>query len=86
MTALPYLRLGGCVDHGQDGDGWPLGIEGLQSVARSEFFTVYLMDRHGIAHALLDRDTLLEGVWAMLALSWRSGLAATLCPFLSATE
>lgn len=77
----PYLRLGGCRE--EPGGRY---IAGLQSIARAEFFTVYLMDREGMAHALVDRDTLMGGVRVMCEIAYKSGLGATLCPFLSATE
>lgn len=75
--AAPFLRLGGCINHGDH-------IEGLTSITAAEFFTVYLMDREGLAHALVDRDTFSDGMDTLRELAWRAKLEPRLCPFLEA--
>ena len=84
MTHAPYLRLGGCCE-GPASRVYPF-IEGLCSIHRAEFFTLYLMDREGMAHALTDHATLMGGVRTMLRVAHAAGLEGTLCPFLSAGE
>jgi len=69
------LRLGGCK---ADGDG----IEGLQSIADAEFFTVYGIDAEGIALAIVDADTLAEGETELLRLSREMILPSDWCRFL----
>lgn len=69
------LRLGGCK---ADADG----VDGLQSAADAQFFTVYGIDADGIASAIVDADTLAEGETELLRLSRATGLPSDWCRFL----
>jgi len=69
------LRLGGCK---ADADG----VDGLQSAADAEFFTVYGVDAEGIALAIVDADTLAEGDAALARLAASLGVPSERCRFL----
>jgi len=69
------LRLGGCK---ADADG----VDGLQSEADAEFFTVYGVDADGIAQAIRDADTLADGETELLRLSRVLGIPSDRCRFL----
>jgi hypothetical protein len=69
------LRLGGCK---ADADG----VDGLQSAADAEFFTVYGVDAEGIALAIVDADTLAEGEASMARLAASLEVPSERCRFL----
>ncbi len=69
------LRLGGCK---ADADG----VDGLQSAADAEFFTVYGVDADGIASAIVDADTLAEGEAALARLAASLDVPSERCRFL----
>lgn len=69
------LRLGGCK---ADADG----VDGLQSAANAQFFTVYGIDTDGIASAIVDTDTLTDGEAEMTRFAASLGIPGARCRFL----
>lgn len=69
------VRLGGCK---ADADG----VDGLQSAAGAEFFTVYGVDAGGIASAIVDADTLAQGEAELARLAASLGVPSERCRFL----
>ena len=69
------VRLGGC-KAGAD------GVDGLQSAADAQFFTVYGVDADGIASAIVDADTLVQGETELARLAALLGVPSERCRFL----
>ena len=70
------VRLGGCK---ADVIG---GVDGLQSAADAQFFTVYGVDADGIASAIIDADTLAQGEAELARLAASLGVPSERCRFL----
>ena len=69
------VRLGGCK---ADADG----VDGLQSAADAQFFTVYGVDADGVASAIVDADTLAQGEMELARLAASLGVPSERCRFL----
>ena len=69
------VRLGGCKADAA-------GVDGLQSAADAQFFTVYGVDADGIASALCDADTLAQGETELARLAASLGVPSERCRFL----
>jgi hypothetical protein len=75
-SSQPYLRLGGC-RQGSD------GVDALMTAREAEWFTLYVMDGEGLAHAVADLGPdLMEALGVTMEAAFRTGLEASLCPWL----
>lgn len=72
-SQFTHLELAGCVNENDDDDD-ETHINGNQSSADAEFFTVYGRDKEGLAEAITDIDDARRALQVAAALAYRSGL------------